>query len=138
VCTRTRGQSSEHLLLYCPPPPPVVTLKHTASPAFEYCVRKTVTMSQWQLCPGDLYFSGAWLAQYSGRAAGWTTGVLFPERVGIYFSLRHRVQTGSEAHAANCPMRESDHSPACSGEVRNFCLELYLHSVIRIHGVLLK
>jgi hypothetical protein len=51
------------------------------------------------------------------------------------FSLHHRVQTGSGAHPASNPMgnmgpfpvREADHSPPSSAEVKE-CVELYLHS----------
>jgi hypothetical protein len=63
------------------------------------------------------------------------------------FSLYHRVQNGCGAHPASYPMvpgalslrvkrpgREADHSPPSSAEVEE-CVELYLHSPIRIHGV---
>jgi hypothetical protein len=35
------------------------------------------------------------------------------------------------------PGREADHSPPSSAEV-NKCVELYLHSPIRLHGVMLQ
>jgi hypothetical protein len=63
------------------------------------------------------------------------------------FSLHHRVQNDSGAHPASHPMgtkgsfpglkrpeREADHSPPSSAEVKE-CVELYLHSPIRLHGV---
>jgi len=34
---------------------------------------------------------------------GWTTGILLPVEAGI-FSLRHCVQTGSEAHPTSYPV----------------------------------
>jgi hypothetical protein len=65
------------------------------------------------------------------------------------FSLHQRVQNGSGAHPASYPVgsrgsfpeeklpgREADHSPPSSAEVRE-CVELYLHSPIRLHGVVL-
>jgi hypothetical protein len=76
-------------------------------------------------------------------------GVRFPAGGGN-FSLHHRVQTGSEAHPASYPVgtgdlslrvkrpgREADHSPLSSAEVKE-CVELYLHSPIRLHGVVLS
>jgi hypothetical protein len=41
--------------------------------------------------------------QYSDYATSWTTGLRFLAREG-YFSLRHRVQTGTGAHPASCLM----------------------------------
>jgi hypothetical protein len=35
------------------------------------------------------------------------------------------------------PGRETDHSPPSSGEVEE-CVELYLHSPIRLHGVIFR
>jgi hypothetical protein len=35
------------------------------------------------------------------------------------------------------PGREADHSPPSSAEVKE-CVELYLHSPIRLHGVVLR
>jgi hypothetical protein len=64
-------------------------------------------------------------------ATGWTTGVRFPAGAK-FFSLRRRVQTGSEAHPALDLMctggsfpevkwhgRETDHSHPSSAEVKN-------------------
>jgi hypothetical protein len=61
--------------------------------------------------------------------------------------LRSRVQNGSGAQPASYPMcsessfpgvkrpgREADHSPPSSAQVKE-CVELYLHSPIRLHGV---
>jgi hypothetical protein len=66
------------------------------------------------------------------------------------FSLHHLVQTSSGAHISSYPMgnrgtfpevkrpgREADHSPPSSAEVKE-CVELYLHSPIRLHGVMLS
>jgi hypothetical protein len=68
----------------------------------------------------------------------------------VNFSLHHRVQNGSGAHPASYPMgtrgsfsgvkrlgREADHSLPSSAEVKE-CVELYLHSPIRLHGVVLS
>jgi hypothetical protein len=73
----------------------------------------------------------------------------FPAGAGN-FSLHHRVQNGSGASPASYPMgtrglslgvkrqgREADHSPPSSAEVKE-CVELYLHSPIRLHGVVLR
>jgi len=63
---------------------------------------------------------------------------------------QERVQTGSEAHPASYkmvirgsfpgvkrPEREADHLPLSSTEVKEW-VELYLHSPIRLHGVVLR
>jgi hypothetical protein len=73
----------------------------------------------------------------------------FPAGAGN-FSLHHRVQNGSGAHPASYPMGtrgcflrvkrpgcEADHSPPFLAEVKK-CVELYLHSPIRLHGVVLS
>jgi hypothetical protein len=60
--------------------------------------------------------------------------VRFPAGAGN-FSLHHRLQNGSGAHPASYPMgtrgsfpvREADHSPPSSAEVKE-CVKLYLHS----------
>jgi len=65
-------------------------------------------------------------------------------------SLQHRVQTDSGAHPASYPIcigalslglkrpgREADHSPPSSAEVIE-CVELYLHSPVRLRGVVLS
>jgi hypothetical protein len=75
-----------------------------------------------------------------------TIGVRFPAGAGNFY-LRHRVQTGSGAHPTFYPIgtsgsflglkwpgREADHSPPYSAEVKE-CVECYLHSPIRLHGV---
>jgi hypothetical protein len=67
---------------------------------------------------------------------GWMIGVRFPTRAGN-FSLRHRLQTDSGAHTVKRPEREADHSLPSSAEVKE-CVELYLHSPIRLHGVVLS
>jgi hypothetical protein len=75
--------------------------------------------------------------------------VRFPAGAGN-FSLRHRVQNGSGAHPASYPMgtralslgvrrpgREADHSLPSSADVKE-CADLYLHSPIRLHSVVLS
>jgi hypothetical protein len=75
--------------------------------------------------------------------------VRFPAGAGN-FSLHHRLQNGSVAHPASYPLgtrrsflggkrpgREADHSPPSSAEVKEL-VELYLHSPIRLHGVVLR
>jgi hypothetical protein len=75
--------------------------------------------------------------------------VRFPAGAGNS-SLHHRVQTGSGAHPPSYPMgtmgsfpgvkrpgREADHSPPSSAEGKE-CVELYLHSPILLHGVVLN
>jgi hypothetical protein len=61
---------------------------------------------------------------------GWTTGVRFPTGTGFFFSLSHRIQTGSEAHQSfslkwvpgalssgvGRSGRDADHSPPLSAE----------------------
>jgi hypothetical protein len=64
--------------------------------------------------------------------------------------LHHRVQNVSGAHqppiqwvpgalslGVKWPGSESDHSPPFSAEIKE-CVELYLHSPIRLHGVVLS
>jgi hypothetical protein len=80
--------------------------------------------------------------------AGWS-GVRVLAGAGN-FSLHHHVQTGSGAHPGYYPMgtrgsflgckaagREADHSPPSSAEVKE-CVELYFHSPIRLHGMVLS
>jgi hypothetical protein len=63
---------------------------------------------------------------------------------------QHRVQNGSGTHPASYPVgtrghfpgikrpgRGADHSPTSSAEVKE-CVKLYLHSPIRLHGVVLS
>jgi hypothetical protein len=70
----------------------------------------------------------------------------FPVGTGN-FSLHHRVQNGSGVHPASYLMgirgiflgtkrqgREADHSAPSSAKAKE-CVELYLHSPIRLHGV---
>jgi hypothetical protein len=69
---------------------------------------------------------------------------------GANLSLHHGVQNGSGAHSASYPMDasdsfpggkaaggEADHSPPSSAEDKE-CVELYLYSPIRLHGVVLN
>jgi hypothetical protein len=76
-----------------------------------------------------------------------TVEVRFPAGAG-YFSLHHIVQTGYGDHlASSYPMKtlspvvkrsglEADHSPPSNAEVKNG--GVYLHSGIRLHGVMLN
>jgi hypothetical protein len=81
-------------------------------------------------------------------ATAWMIGIRFPAGVGD-FSFHHSGQKGPGAHAASYPMdtralslwvkrpgREADHSPSRS-EVKEW-VELYLHSPIRLRGVVLS
>jgi hypothetical protein len=65
-------------------------------------------------------------------------------------SLHHRVQNDSGAHPASYPMdirgsfpgvkqpgREADYSPVSSAEARE-SVELYYHTPLRLHGVVLS
>jgi hypothetical protein len=79
---------------------------------------------------------------------GWTTRDRFPEAamMRFFFFLHHRIQNGSGAHPASYPGdfalgvkrpgREADNSPPYSTEVKE-CVELYLHSPIRLYGMVL-
>jgi hypothetical protein len=71
----------------------------------------------------------------------------FPVGAGN-LSLHHRVQNGSGAHPVQWAPgalslgvkrsgREADHSLPSSAEVKE-CVDLYLHSPIRLHGVVLS
>jgi hypothetical protein len=83
---------------------------------------------------------------------GWTIGVLgFDSRrgLGIYlFTTASRTALGPTqppiqwvpgVHSLGVkrPGREADHSPRSSAEVKEL-VELYLHSPIRLHGVVLS
>jgi hypothetical protein len=76
-------------------------------------------------------------------------GVRFSVKAGN-FSLRHCVQTGSGAHPVSYPVStggsfpgvkrsgcEAGHSSPSTAEVKE-CVELYLRSSIRLHGVVLS
>jgi hypothetical protein len=78
-----------------------------------------------------------------------SSSIRFPEGA-VNISLHNRVQNGSGAHPASHPMgtraislgvkqpvREADHSPPTSAKVKEW-VELYLHSPIRLHGVVLS
>jgi hypothetical protein len=64
-----------------------------------------------------------------------------------HFSLKvlvfHRMQLpiqwvpGALSLGVKRPAREADHSPPSSAKVKE-CLELYFHSPIRLHGVVLS
>jgi hypothetical protein len=66
--------------------------------------------------------------------------VRFPAGAGN-FPLYHRVQKGSRIHPASYPMgirsSEADHSAPSSAEVKE-CVELYLHSAVRLSGLVLS
>jgi hypothetical protein len=70
--------------------------------------------------------------------------VRFPAGAGN-FSLHHRILNGSAAHPTSYPMdtrgsspggRAADHTPPSSAEVKE-CVELYLHSPMSLHAVVL-
>jgi hypothetical protein len=72
-------------------------------------------------------------------------GSRFPAGAGN-FSLHRRVQNGSGTHPASYPMatggsfsggKAADHSPPSSAVVKEW-VKLYLHSPIRLHGVVLS
>jgi hypothetical protein len=47
---------------------------------------------------------------------GWTSGVQFPAGAVMgFFSLRHRIHTGSEVHPASYPMRTGGSYPGGKG-----------------------
>jgi hypothetical protein len=82
------------------------------------------------------------------RATSWTAGVRFPAVVRD-FSVLHSVQTVSDTHSASYPVGAGAHSPGVSGrgmkltihlhlEPRTRMVELYLHSLIRLHGVVVN
>jgi hypothetical protein len=85
-------------------------------------------------------------------ATGWTIGVLgFDSRLGLGIFLfttasRTALRTtqppiqwvpGALSLGVKRPGREADHSPSSSAEVKE-CVELYLHSPIRLHGMVLS
>jgi hypothetical protein len=54
------------------------------------------------------------LSQYSDWGTDWMTGVRFPaEAMKGFFSVRHRVRTGSGAHPASYPMGTGGSSTVC-------------------------
>jgi hypothetical protein len=81
----------------------------------------------------------------------WTIGVLdFDSRrgLGIFFTTASRTALGTTqppiqwvsgalSLAVKRPVLEADQSPPSSAEVKE-CVELYLHSPIRLHGVALS
>jgi hypothetical protein len=98
----------------------------------------------------DWNYEVKWIAQIVFnlcKCDDWGSRVWFPAGAGN-FSLHHGVQNGSGAHPASYPMgiRGSfpggkaagawGWPPPSSAEVKE-CVELYLHSPIRFHGVVL-
>jgi hypothetical protein len=68
-------------------------------------------------------------------------GVRIPAGAGN-FSPRQRIQTGSGVLGAlslevKRPVHEADHSPPSSAEVKE-SVEIYFHSPIHLHGVVLS
>jgi hypothetical protein len=68
--------------------------------------------------------------------------------LGIFFTTMSRMAPGPTqppipwvlgalSLEVKRPRREADHSPPSSAEVRE-CMELYLHSPIHLHGVVLS
>jgi hypothetical protein len=98
----------------------------------------------WRRFYNRIIISSDWelqqFSQCSDWAMGWTTEVQFAARTGI-FSAPHRVQTGSWAHSASCPVgyrvlfpgskeAESRSWPLTTIWYRRYeSLELYLHSL---------
>jgi hypothetical protein len=90
-------------------------------------------------------------SKLSGIWSGYRLNDLgFESRQGLGMFFHHRVQIGSGAHQAPYPMgtrgsfpggkwsgREADHSTPSSAEVKEY-VELYLHSPVRLHGVVLS
>jgi hypothetical protein len=79
------------------------------------------------------------------------SGVRFPAGLGIFlFTTASRTALGPTqppiqwvpgaiSLGVKRPGREADHSPSSSAEVKNEeCVELYLHSPIRLDGVVLS
>jgi hypothetical protein len=75
----------------------------------------------------------------------------FESRSGKTFSLLHIVQTGSGVHPTSYIMgtggsfpgikrqgHEADHSTPTGAEVKKKNVDLYIHSPIRLHGVMLN
>jgi hypothetical protein len=74
----------------------------------------------------------------------------FESRYGQEFSLLHVVQTGSGAQPASYPMgpgalaqgvkrpgRGADHSPPATAQIKEN-VDVYIHSLIRLYGVVLN
>jgi hypothetical protein len=92
------------------------------------------------------------LKSISISATRWTIGVLgFDSRRGLgifLFTTESRTALGPTqppiqwipgalSLEVKRPGRETDHSPPSIAEVKK-CVELYLHSLIRLHGVVLS
>jgi hypothetical protein len=122
-------------------------------------ILKLDTRSDWLASSPSRFTPGThWRLKSSDRSVGIALGyglddrssrVRFPAGAGN-FSLHHRVQNGSGAHPASYPMgntgsfpeakrlgHDADHLPPSSAEVKE-CVELYFHSPIRLHGVVLS
>jgi hypothetical protein len=91
-----------------------------------------------------------WNKVNNGEQACFLIVVLRFINLGILSILQRREQTDSGAHPASYPMdirgsfpgvkgqrREANHLPPSCAEVKE-CVELYLHSAIRHHGVVLS
>jgi hypothetical protein len=85
-----------------------------------------------------------------GNAEGRTLSRRWTDNIKMEFSLLQIVQTGSGVHPNSYPMgtggsipgvrrpgREVDHSPPTSAEVKKN-MDIYMHSPIRLHGVVLN
>jgi hypothetical protein len=82
-------------------------------------------------------------------AAGWMIGVRFPAEAGNFLldtvsrPILGPAQPTTQwvpwclSLGVKRPGREADHSPPSSTEARE-CVELYLHSPIRLNGVVLS
>jgi hypothetical protein len=72
-------------------------------------------------------------------ATGWIIGVLgFTSRTALG-PTKVSIQwvKGTLSLEVKRPGRQADHSPPSSAEVKE-CVELYLHSLIRLYGVVLS
>jgi hypothetical protein len=90
---------------------------------------------------------GVGIAQSVERwATGWTAQVRFPAMQD--FSHLHSVQTGSGAHPTSCPVGIGRYSPGGKAAgawgwplhlvLRSRMVNLYLHSPICLHGIVLS
>jgi hypothetical protein len=103
-------------------PARITALYHWAIPARTIHLHRSLLVLTRAGTAQSVQRLGYWLA---GWLAGWTIGVWFPAVRN--FSLRHRVQTGSEAHPASYLMdtgvkrlgREAGHSAPSSADVMN-------------------
>jgi hypothetical protein len=105
-----------------------------------------------KLNPANCKIMTCYLIPLELRATGWKIGVLwFDSRrggVGIFFTTASRTALGPTqpptqrvrgalSLGVKRPVREADHSPPSSVEVKEY-VNLYLHSPIHLHGLVLS